>query len=81
MPTLANSKDTNEMPENLALQQSLHCSILKDIKTPFLEILTYNPFKYVMDNLFLIVSICTFVCFVALRPNQQLWSWHEGQFT
>ena len=22
-----------------------------------------------------------FVCFVALRPNQQLWSWPDGQFT
>ena len=35
--------------------------------------------RYLMKTM--IDSSGMFVCFVALRPSQQLWTWREGQFT
>ena len=30
---------------------------------------------------FFYIRVDLFVCFVALRPNQQLWSWRDDKFT
>ena len=63
MPTLANSKDPDEMQHNAAFHLALHC-LLRFKQPPGTEILhniensTRDPLKYAMGSPMLIVSIC-----------------------
>ena len=63
MGTLANSEDPDEMQHNVAFHPGLHC--LLQLKLPpwtqihnYLEISVCDPYKCIMGNPILIISIC-----------------------
>ena len=60
MHTWANSKDPDEMPHNAAFHHGLHCLLRQIISVKriqyHLEIITFDPSVYTMDDRQLIVS-------------------------
>ena len=63
------------------LVASLHFQEVKILKDMFVHLLVVYVLRTTISWQRSMCCLVLFVCFVPLRPSQQLWSWWNSQFT